>query len=330
MPDETNVVQDATPVVSEVKDSFGNSPLEFIDTAPVVKDEPKNDPPKEVTPEPKPETKDSVFTKLVKKVFGGADDKKEPVNNNEKQLEEDISTKFSEIAKKAGWTDDAIQELASTHTNKELEDLIPFIMEEEGKKPEEKKPEKEPEKKVEPTDVKIDEKILKPYLDEIRKQLATEYEEKINSIQERLKAVDTDKAIQVKQQYQTTADNFFDKVAKDFPVFGKTEELLRFPANSPKAGQIIPSGPAFDARNAVYKAALSFHQMGESWDKSLEEALAWYKGKNLESEVRSKVLKDLKKNEKRVSPKRTEHTDTRDIKTRNDLLDELSRRAGIQ
>ena len=48
-------------------------------------------------------------------------------------------------------------------------------------------------------------------------------------------------------------------------------------------------------------------QSGAPDYEALNEALSWYKGKNLEKEVRSKVLKELKGQEKRLSPKRSEH-----------------------
>jgi len=313
----------------ETSEVFTNNQLDFIETKDENVEQTKEDIQEEkVEEKPKEETRESVIERIKNKVFGKSEEKKEEKteNSGSNELEEDISDKFTDAAHNAKWTDEQIVEFAGKYNNKQLEELIPFLMDEEVK--EEKKEEKKVEEKKVVDTLEIDEK-LKPYVEQIEKILDAKYQEKIGKIEESLKTTDKERSIKEAQQYQTTADEFFDKASKDFPIFGTTDKLTRFPKGSAKEGQLVPKGEAYESRNAVWNTAVAFHQMGMDWKESLDEALVWYKGKNMEKEVRSKVLKDLKSNEKRVSPKRGEHTVSKELTSRKSVIEDIARRAGI-
>jgi hypothetical protein len=58
------------------------------------------------------------------------------------------------------------------------------------------------------------------------------------------------------------------------------------------------------ARSAVYEKAKPFLQAGMSVKEAMDIALTWYKGKNLEADVKRSLIKDIKKSEKKLSAKR--------------------------
>ncbi len=323
MADE-EIVNDALETPDDVNDletpEINDTTEDTSDDNPVATEE--QDPAKE---------KESILDRLMGKVFGKKEDKPSDIPGSN-DIEEDISDNFTNAARSAGWSDEQIIKVAEEYNNADLEKLIPFI---DGKKTEEKPTveEKKTEEKKVVDSLNIDDKTLKSYLEKIESAIDAKYQEKFGKIEQGLKTAEQDRSNNKAKQYQTTADSFFDKASKDFPVFGTTDKLLRFPEGTPQAGQVIPAGEAFEARNAVWKAATAFHAMGEDWNKSLEEALVWYKGKNMEKDVRSKVLKDLKSKEKKLSPKRSERS-VNDKKLspdeeKDETISDLMRRAGI-
>lgn len=275
--------------------------------------------------------KESLFSKIKNKFYGT--EKKEEVKDKEveetvrEDLEEDIDNEFTQAALKAGWTEKDVVEFAGKYNNTELRQLIPYLT---GKEKEEKEETKEV---VKEDKVEVD-KNLEATVDKLMKALDAKYQEKIGQLEERLSKVDEERSVQEQVRYQTTADKVFDRAAKDFPVFGKTEELLRFPEGTPQAGQLVPAGEAFEARNAVWKTAVAFNKMGMSWDAALDEALDWYKGKNMEKEIHGKVVKELKGQQKRLSPKRAEHVTekkyTNEAEEKADVVLEAARKAGVK
>jgi hypothetical protein len=302
----------------ETSNVFTDNQLDFIDTNVENNEQTQDENQNEVTEEKveqKPEeNRKSIIEKISDKIFGAKEEtKKDTVNTGSNELEEDISDKFTNAARNAKWSDEQIMEFAEKYNNKQLEELIPFLADEEVEEVKEEKKEVKEEKKITDT-LEIDEK-LKPYLEKIEKALDAKYQEKIGKIEEGLKTTEQERSVK--------------EASKEFPVFGTTDKLVRFPKGSAREGQIVPKGEAFEARDKVWKTAVAFHQLGMNWNESLDEALVWYKGKNLEKDVRSKVLKDLKNNEKRISPKRGEHSVSKEPTTRKALIEDLSRRAGI-
>jgi hypothetical protein len=254
--------------------------------------------------------KQSFLSGLKEKFFGKKEETQETEKKTEStgstEIEEDIPDEFTQAALKAGWTKEDVVEFAGNYKNDQLVALIPYLAEEK-KEEKETKFEKIEQSQEKNQEVKLEDKNLEAVVQQLTKAIDAKYQEKFAETEKRLQAYEQERSTREQKQYVTTAEDFFDRAAKDFPVFGQTKELLRFPQGTPQAGQVVPAGPAYDARNAVWKTAVAFHTMGESWENSLKEAMDWYKGKSMEKEIHSKVVRDLKSNEKRLSPKRTEH-----------------------
>jgi hypothetical protein len=274
------------------------------------------------------EEKKGMLESLKEKFFG----KRETVTDRQEveTQEEDIDSTFTEAARKTGWNDEQIIEFASEYNNEQLQELLPTLIE-----PEEEEPEIEEEVKEE-IDPNVDEK-LKPYLEKIQKQ----YEAKDLERQARLEALEAALSLREQDREITElvsraqeADSFFDLASKDFAVFGKTEELKRFPEGTPKAGQVIPLGPEYEARQAVWQMAVKMNKLGSPWKDSLNDAYAWFKGKNGEKEISKKIVKDLKKQETRLSAKRTakktEPKFKNEFEEKQYLIQEAAREAGIE
>ena len=271
------------------------------------------------------ESKETFLRKMKDKIFGKKEE--DTSTSGSEELEEDIDGDFEAAARQAGWTDNKIIEFAEGYSNKELRELIPLIADELEEEEEVVEQKEEKQEKVE------GDKNLKDLEERLLKQLDDKYQEKIAQLEARLSDGEQERSVKAQLKFQTDADKFFDSVAKEFPVFGSTEQLARFPKGTKNAGQIVPVGEAFEARNQVWKTASAFHQMGMDWDESLQEAFSWYKGKNLESSARQKVLGELKKQEKRLSPKRSEKVVSRKFADAADekkaIIQDIAAKAGI-
>jgi len=222
------------------------------------------------------QTEDGFFkstTDWIKgKMKGNSDEE-----DSTKQGDEDIPDAFSEAAEKEGWDAATIIKHATEGNNGK-----PF------------------------TNAELIEQI--PHL---QKQVETETKtEKTGSTEEKKQEFEE---LQVERQKQkdlniwNTANKVFDEASKVFPVFGLTKDLPVFPAGENK-GELIPTSPQFKARSEVFGQAIVNMQAGQNIDKSMANALYWYKGKNLEKDVERNVIKDLKKHEEQLSGSRVAKT----------------------
>lgn len=264
------------------------------------------------------ESKSSILDTIKEKVFGKKEEKEE--------TEPEIPEEFL-VAAEGQFSEEEIKKLADEYSADELKKLVPFLLEEE--KEEETAGTETKEELVE-----VDEENLKQ-VEKLQAALdaAEKYSERINALEERLKAVDDERVVKEEEHRQELADTFFDKASKKLPVFGETEKLMRFPDGHANAGQIIPIGSAFEARQAVWAKAQQFAQLGDTWSDSLDDALAWYKGKHGEKELKEQMVKDLKKNEQRLSPKRSS-TETKETyadayQEKLAVIEEAKKKAGI-
>ena len=305
---------------STVPEPLGDSSNE-PKSEPEVKPEPTDPPEGEPTDEPeKPESKGSLLERLWSKVKGGGDDTNgsgEDAHSSE--IESDISDTFTEAALAAGWKEEDIVEFAGSYTNEELDEMIPHLGEVE-EETEEVSPDEpsgdvdtkpEPEKGSQEKDESLADRVTR--LEKEREQYRQEVEQRKRT------------------EVQQTVNSFFDETSKDFPVFGQTKDLPVFPKGTPQAGQYIPHGEAYHARMGVLRAAQAFSRMGMSDREALQEGLTWYKGKNLEKDLQRKLVRDLKKQEQRVSPRRRERSTPQAKPTsRAALIQDLPLRAGIE
>jgi len=263
----------------------------------------------------------AVVTKIKKEVLGESDSE-----TKDEEDGKDIPDTFTEACLKQGWTKEEIIEFASDLDDVALLDLIPELLgtdeqkdSELGKdqaKQEDKSKAADDTAKKEPTNEEI--ASLKKELAEIKKQIGEASKEK--------------SARETEVMFQT-ADQVFDEASKDFEIFGKTEELLKYPAG-PKKGQIVPTSPAMAARNEVWAKAVPFIQNGIPVKDAMDIALTWYKGKYLEKDVQRNLIKDLKKHETKLSAKRSgketvkvyENEDER----KAEVVREAARSAGVK
>lgn len=243
----------------------------------------------------------------------------------------DIPDKFTNAALAAGWTEDEIKDFASDYDKDEdLIAMIPFLSEEPQQDKEDSESAKEKgeteDKKEKEDGTKLSER------DKLKKELRDEILQEFGDLKKDLSnAKKKDELQQVKAQFEQ-ANEIFDKTNKDLPVFGKTEELPKFPAGKNK-GQFIPTNPAVKAREEVYQKALAFHKLGEPWRQSMEDAISWYKGKYLEKDVQRELLKKLRNKEKGLSAKRVRKDTSHEYKDEDErkaaVVREEGRKAGI-
>jgi len=245
----------------------------------------------------------------------------------------DIPDAFSTAAEAAGMTASEIIAFADKHTDEELMEMIPTLessLEDDNKKDDDDKGDKQDDKTGKDVDDKeIDPELIKSVTDKISKQL----EEKFGTT---LEQIDKFKAYQEEQstrQMVDRASKFFDEASKEFPVFGKTDELPRFPSGSLK-GQLIPTSPEMKARNEVLSYADAFMDKGADIDDAMAKAYATYKGLHLEKESKRKAIRDLKNHEVKLSGARVgRETKRKYLDTRDEIIDDIrqmKRAAGIE
>lgn len=238
----------------------------------------------------------------------------------EEEAGDDISDKFTTAALAHSWTEEDIKSFAEKYTNEQLDEMIPFLAEE-PTPPEKEAPAEESKKD---TSAKADIANESEELKTIRAELA--------DLKKSLGAVKEDKAAQERVNLRTRVDEIFDRAGEKFKVFGLTEELPRFPAG-PRKGQFIPTTPEYKARSDVYSMAAKLVQTGVDITEAMEDALNWYKGKNLESDVKRNLIKGLKRQTTRLSAKRmgakAVKTFTSEEERQADVVREAARKKGI-
>ena len=262
-----------------------------------------------------------VVKKIQREVLG------EDADGTKDEEGTDIPDAFTNACLKQGWTEEEIKEFASDLDDAALLSLIPEMLdnEEEQKKPEpgvdQAKQEVKPKPpvdaaKTDPTNEELT--LVKKELEEIKKQIGDAKKEQATKEEEVM--------IQ-------TVNQVFDEASEKFEIFGKTEELLRYPAG-PKKGHIVPTSPAMVARIEVWDKAVPFIEKGIPVKDAMDIALTWYKGANLEKDVQRNMIKDLKKHEKKLSAKRsgkeTVKTYESEEERQAEVVREAARKAGIK
>ena len=257
-----------------------------------------------VEPEEKVEEEVSPTDGREEIIEGIAEDVKanageEPVAaGSEETADVDIPDDFTAVAEKAGFTKEEIVDFASGRTNEELTELIPGIedalSEDEEDDPEVTEPDAADEvAKVSPEDAA-----------DVSSLVAAKVKEEMAPVLKMLedqKKVDKDKS---DEELGRRTHELLDKAAEEFPVFGKFDELPRFPSGKLK-GQLVPNSSELKARSAVYDDVAVFLQAGRSIEDAMSKALAAYKGEHLETEIKRGMIRDLHKHSQRLSGART-------------------------
>jgi uncharacterized protein YeeX (DUF496 family) len=193
---------------------------------------------------------------------------------------------------------DEIETFATDYSDEQLLEMIPHLKEQlKEEAAAAKKPPAKPAAKVEkptaPDLTGVDDAKLKAIREEIRK----EFREELDSLKQSLSTVQEDTAVKELIHYENMANDFFDRM--DSEQIGKTAELPKYPS-----GQYVQTDPRFKARSQIYDMAMLLRGNGQSFDKALMNAAAWFRGLNLEAETERKVIKKVRDNQKRLSPER--------------------------
>lgn len=261
-----------------------------------------------------------IVKKIKRDVLG------EPDPETEDEEGGDIPDAFTDACLKQGWTEEEIVEFASDLDDAALLSLIPSMNEQdvvEQKKSESPEGETKQEDKSEATD-----KTAKPTDEDL-----AAVKKELKEIKEQIGKADKERNVREEKAMAQAINQAFDEASKEFEIFGKTDELLIYPAG-PKKGQLVPTSPAMIARKEVWAKAFPFIQSGIPTKDAMEIALTWYKGKYLEKEVQRNLIKDLKKHETKLSAKRsgkeTVKTYENEDERKEAVVREAAREAGVK
>lgn len=270
----------------------------------------------------KEESGEEVVAKIQREVLGESDPKEKEEDGT------DIPDAFTNACLEQGWTEDEIKEFASDLDDAALLSLIPELLATEGEKQEKSELDKgqaKQEVKAKAADDTAKKDATNEELAAIKKELA--------AIKESIGVADKERNTREEAVLVETVNQVFDEASKDFEIFGKTEELLKYPAG-PKKGQFVPTSPAMVARREVWEKAFPFVQSGIPTKDAMDIALTWYKGENLEKDVQRNMIKDLKKHEKKLSAKRSGKETVRTFESEEErqaeVVREAARKAGIK
>ena len=262
-----------------------------------------------------------IVSKIKREVLG------EPEPETKDKEGEDIPDAFTNACLAQGWTEEEIKEFASDLDGAALLSLIPEMSDKDGKQKESEpgKDQAKQEAKAKATDGTAKKEPTNEELTLVKKELA-EIKKQIGEASKEKDAKDEEVMVQ-------TVNQVFDEANKDFEIFGKTEELLKYPAG-PNKGQLVPTSPAMVARSEVWDKAVPFIQNGTPVKDAMDIALTWYKGAHLEKDVQRNMIKDLKKHEKKLSAKRsgkeTVKTYENEEERQAEVVREAARKLGIK
>lgn len=258
-----------------------------------------------------PESKESIIEKIGKKISNFVNGEE-----TEEVAEVKIPEDFSKAALELGWKNDEISEFAKDYTEEELLEMIPALIGEDSEESEESSNTKE-ETPKEPKEKRVED---------------SQEDERIQKLLDRIEALEKAQEADLedgeKQELANMvkrASKIFDGASEEFEVFGKTEDLPKFPG-----GQVIPTSPQMKARSEVWDMAYRLESTGLDFENAMSVAMNAFKGKNLAKDVQRKLIKDLKNNETKLGGKRTSHTSGKVAKTGIEVIEEVARRHGVE
>lgn len=276
------------------------------------------------TQETKEESGGSFISRIKARFMGEHTDKEE--------LGEEIPNEFTEAARKMNMSDEDTAAFAAgfqqnekgewvdvgnkSFTDEQLKEMIPSLLGEAPAKAEEtfdKTEETKSETKEGEVEDSQDGEVLKAALD------------RIAVLEEKQGISETESKEIEKANFDKRASDLFDETSKDFEVFGKFDNLPRFPHN----GELIPTSPQMKARLEVYGRARQLKEAGIPGDEALELSMNAYMGANLKVETQRNVIKGLKEREQTLGGKRVSHKATEAANlTGPEVIAEVKRRHG--
>jgi hypothetical protein len=245
-----------------------------------------------------------------------------------------IDPRFVSAARDYGWSDERIQQYATEHDEADTvmmtemmarqiaeEEDVDFGLVEPGtEEDEESDVVQEAMKRLEGSENTGE-------LANIVKTLASELQATKNELKEMAEQTQSTAESRKQDEFRqilNTADRFFDEAAKDFKELGQTKNLTRL-----ASGELSPDDPAVVARETIFEVARRFNATGDSWDESLQAALRWYRG-GRDDIVESQVLRKIKANSKRISPRRDRRHQTKkysnEIEEKADVVNSVLRK----
>lgn len=309
--DDNLNVQDNEDVNLDVKDDVSPED-DVVDDSKETKDE--------------PEKKETVFEKIGNIIKGKKDDdipdsSDSDVDTGEIEEGDVIPDEFTDAALAAGWTQQEVMEFTSDYSDEELINLIPFISK--------AKKEDSDESGQPSNNSKLDNTDKKAEDDNSSKDLSED--ERISqlvakAVEERLKPVTQRQEQERVVAMASRANQVMDDLSKEFDVFGKYDELPKFPN-----GELVPTSPGIVARNEVWGLAVTLNQSGVDFEEALSISIDAFKGKNLVKDVKRNLVKDLKKNEKKLSAKRSSRESTNtDGMSGPDIIRAVGKKHGVE
>ena len=287
---------------------------EDVEVKEEVKDEDLNDDQKEA------KSKKGIFEKITNIIKGKKDD-----DSDNDVVGNDIPSEFVTAALEAGYTQEQIEDFAVDYTDTELLNQIPYLKQssvdsdksDKTTKKDEVTQDKEPEKK------EADKKSAEDENADL-KEVVRKLQEKVDKLEESDKKNIDKESQEVMVQQATKATKAMDDLSKEYEVFGTYEKLPRFPD-----GKIIPNSPANIARNEVWSLTVALANSGTDFDSALQTAIHAYKGQHLEKVAERNVIKSLKRNEKKLTPKHTSHEPAAKAMSGPELIRATGKKLGV-
>lgn len=280
MVDEIKTVVVPEPVVSAVTQTEQSDTQEAV----VSQDDTQK-----IEPEPKESVIKRIGEKIKNFVTGGDKENKEAAVSAESS---NVPENFTKAALLAGFTIDDISTFAADYSDEELLDMIPHLA-----------GDSDSDESEQPVQSAKDD-VQKPQKDEISQddESTKKLQARIDALEQRLGEKDRQTEEQKFAGVVHRANQILDDASKEFEILGMTEKLPKFPD-----GRIVPSSPQVKARNEIWGLAYTLYNGGMGIDDAMKISLNAYKGKNLVADVKRNVIKDLKKNEQRLSAKHSSH-----------------------
>lgn len=219
-----------------------------------------------------------------------------------------IAAPFIQAALSAGWPVSRIQEYAETHSDEDLMFITNLITNQAVSNTNVVKDDIK-DSKLEET-FKLDDTVLKQVAEDssegtanVIKSLAAELQaarSEIANIKKDFGDIQSNNQRTAEITQYSVANEMFDRVAETMPSIGITNELPKYPN-----GDLVQTSPEFKARDKVYTRAINLTKLGMSFRDAMDDSFQWYRGGLVEQELEGNILKKIKKNEKRLSPKGT-------------------------
>ena len=260
------------------------------------------------------ETKEESGGSFINRIKTAA--KAKLFGTTKEELGEEISDEFVTAARQMNWSDEDTKEFANDFTNEQLKEMIPSLLGEDSAKADETS-DKTGETESETTETEVEDSQDGEALKEALNRIAV--------LEEKQGISETESKETEKANFNQRASDLFDEASKEFEVFGKTDDLPKFPHN----GQVIPTSPQMKARLEVYNNATQLKKAGMSGAKALDFSMNAFIGANLKVETQRNVIKDLKKREQTLGGKRVSHEATEAANlTGPETVAEVKRRHG--